>query len=180
MDKWQEILKLLKRSEDSSTTERERIPLVDQAEYLMAKFGFETIVSGNTEEVRAKSLGIKNPYALKKNVLLNNIGIAFGCVSVIPKNSDTFLMFGYDGDRARALMLYNSLVIQMFIGLHQAQAVKPVAMHGKKYNSLWVNNYISDEIARVQRNVTQAKRDSKIGELLLRNRHLAVITEVTN
>src|SRR3982751_2563091 len=100
MDKWQEVLQLLKKAEDNSTTGRERIPLIDQAEYLMAKFGFESIVSGITEELRTKSFIIKNPYSIKKNVLLNNIGIAFGCVSVMPKNSETFHLFGYEGDQA--------------------------------------------------------------------------------
>lgn len=180
MDKWQEILQLLKRAEDGSTTKNERKSLMDQAEYLMAKFGFEMIVTNETGALISKIFDVKNPYALKKNVLLNNIGVAFGCVSIRKKDEDAITVFGYEADLGRVTILYNSLVVQMFVGLHDALPLKPIAMHGKAYSSSWVNDYVSQVIERVQENVARARRDSEVGELLIRDRHLAVITEVTN
>lgn len=179
MDWKKKVEAILRMAEDPSTTEEARRNYVDRATEIMVKYGIEDAMLDFTEHkpvtVDKIILPMKNPYQLKKKILLNGIAKAFNCLVVNSGNVN--IIYGNPDDLDRTKMLYNSLLVQLFIGLANAQADKPRYIHGKAYNSSWVNGFVMTVLDRVKKSVNRVKDDIPTGtgmELALVDREKAV------
>lgn len=162
-EKWQDkVKKLLKRAQDPTVSEGERENLIEKATYLAAKFGFEAIQAEEAgDKVTSITLNIVGSYALKQKLLVHGVFSAFGCR---PINLGAKMeVFGFPGDLDRAKTLYTSLFIQMLVGLASADKDKPDYVHGKAWNSSWLNGFINRVVKRVEIAYQQAKREASTG-----------------
>lgn len=178
---WKEtIQKLMNKAEDPATTPAERDAIVERVTYLMAKHGIEEAMLSAAEERTAKVVNqgykITAPYVNQKMTMLNNIGIAFGCQSVRMAD-DRLVMYGHEDDMEKVFMLYGSLLIQMVTSL--GSVVKPSHVHGKTFNTSFVNGYVFEVVKRVKDAYKRARQDVQNStgngmELVLRDRAVAV------
>ena len=191
-EKWEDKLRaLMAKAEDPATTEAERDTIVSRVTYLMAKFGIEEAMlrsqDAEPEVVTNIKVRIDNPYYDQRMRLLDNIGRAFGCKSIILERPErggqkhaVLRMFGHSGDLQRSYLLFGSLIIQMFSGIAAANVNKPANVHGRTFNSSFVTGYVDTVLERVKTAYKQAKdevRESTTGngmELVLVNRLEAV------
>jgi len=185
--KWKDIVsKLMAKAEDRSTSQEERDVINSKVSFLMVKYGIEKAMLDAKDNTQDKivnaTYNIKAPYVNQKKSLLYNIGVAFGVVSV--RSEGKMVMVGYQDDVEKVAMLYNLLLIQLHNGL--ATAEKPAYLHGKTFNSSWVQGFVYEVSKRVKEAAARAKvdvRNSASGsgmDLVLADRHTAVIHAVTN
>jgi hypothetical protein len=179
--KWKEVIaNLLTKAENPATTPEERDALIDKATELMVRFGIEEAQlrrnDNKPEEVTSKVFSVTNPQRLKKQTLMNGLANAFGCEAIVLFDKDKIQVFGFPSDLEKVETLYNSLIVQMFIGM--ASAVKPSHVHGKEFNSSFANGFVLTVLKRV-RNVYLKVRNEEVRktpgtDLVLRDRSLAV------
>ena len=163
-DKWKIIIgKLLAKAEDPATTPEERETIQDRVVYLMAKFSIDQSILDAKEKKEYKVIPVRykitNPYKNQRTLLLNNIGITFGCSITMHMGDDSYTLYGHEDDQEKVFILYNSLLIQMFTAMASAQEFKPTHEHGKRFNTSFVNGFVLTVISRVKDAYTRAKQD---------------------
>lgn len=161
-EKWKDkVEKILRMAEDPAVDEKARQNYMDRATEIMVKYGIEAAVLDFTDHKTVTATKIiitmKNPYQLKKKLLLNRVAQAFNCLVV--NSREVTHVYGTPDDLDRTKTLYNSLLVQLFIGLSNAQDSKPSYIHGKAYNSSWVNGFVITVTERVQNAVNRVKED---------------------
>ncbi len=180
--KWKEVVeKLLRKAEDPASSEEERETYLEKATILMAKFGIEEALlfskENRTEKVERRDFTVVNPYKLKKEVLINGISIAFGCMAVRMIDGKTVRVIGFPDDLEKVYVLYSSLLIQMIIALSQAE--KPEGIHGKTFSDSFLKGFVHIVLKRVRDAYKKAKdevaRVSTGTDLVLRNRKEMVV-----
>jgi len=185
-NKWKDIVaKLMAKAEDPATSQEERDSINSKVSFLMVKYGIEQAMLDAKEKTQAEivnvTYNIKPPYVNQKKSLLYSIGVVFGVVSV--RSEGKMVMVGYQDDVEKVAMLYNLLLIQLHNGL--ATAEKPDYIHGKTFNTSWVQGFVYEVTKRVKEAAAMAKKDVKNSaggsgmDLVLLDRHSAVAHALT-
>ena len=184
--KWKEVVaNLLTKAENVATTDHERQALIDKATELMLRFGIDEaevrVKEDKPEEITSYLIKVTNPQKLKKQTLINGLANAFGCSAISLLDGEHVQVFGFPSDIEKVQTLYNSLIVQMFIAL--SVTVKPVGVHGKTYNSSFVNGFVLEVLRRIKNIHAKVREDIRKApgtDLVLRNRDLEVKRAMAN
>jgi len=144
---------LMAKATDAATSEEERAVLMEKAFYLMSKYSIEeTMLNFRNEvpeEVAHRIMNITNPYMSAKGTLLHILSKLAGC-RVVYAGDGKYSIFGYERDQLNTIMLYASVIVQMFADLATTSAEsRPKGMHHKTFNSSWIAGFVYEINKRV-------------------------------
>lgn len=185
-DKWKELAaKILRIAHDPGAPQGERDAAMAQATRIMAKYSLtENMLefeAGTPQSVESLVIHIKNPYAAKKEIIVNTVASAFGCTAVKIDKSVMIRIFGFPGDLEKIQYLYNSVIVQLFVGLSQVDC--PPWENGKTFRNSWVNGFITTVGKRITTTIRKAadevRTESTGMDLMLRNRMQMIKFEVS-
>ena len=161
----QKIEALMAKATNAVTSEEERATLMEKAFYLMSKYSIEeTMLNFRNEvpeEVSHRMMIITEPYGKFKGQLLFALSRLSGCKVVLDR-SGKYSIFGYERDQLNTIMLYGSVIVQMFADMAVANAEeRPKGMHGKTFNTSWLAGFVFMIRERVQNVLERVREETK-------------------
>lgn len=180
-DRLDTVRKLLAQAAGTDN-ENEAQAFNDRAMQLMAQYGIDdamlaAVEGGRVEQFGQSEIRMHNPYSKQKSRLLNAVGNALNCKTVVydnGKSTDRAILFGYDSDRERVEMLYTSLLLQatsQLVHQHPGYWGESVAA----YRRSWLDGFTNAVYARLMRAERSAVAETGNGaELVLVDRKTKV------
>lgn len=124
----QRVRALLAKAE-STTFPEEAEALTAKAQELMARHALDRAVldaaEGNESEPAAWRIGVDDPYAGAKSMLVDQVARANRCRAVWSKGLGFSTVFGHENDLAAVELLYTSLLVQATVAVAAASAGRP-------------------------------------------------------
>jgi hypothetical protein len=139
------IRALLTKAEDPAATPAEAEAFTAKAAELMAKYGVDRAMlaaADPTSDVPGdRIIWIQAPYALDKQRLLSQLGLALGCKTVLKQSVRGYAvhLFGYASDLERVDMLFTSLLLQAVNSL--AQTPVPYWENAAAFRRSWLAGF---------------------------------------
>lgn len=158
------IRALLNQAGDPAATPAEAEAFTAKAADLMARYGVNRAMlaatNPGTDTPGDRTITVEAPYAVDKQRLLSQIGVALGCKCVLKRHGNTYSvhLFGYGSDLERVDMLFTSLLLQAVNGM--AQAPPAVSEPLAAFRRSWLAGFTAAVSRRIQQAEAKAAREA--------------------
>ncbi|GLH97364.1 DUF2786 domain-containing protein [Phytohabitans aurantiacus] len=149
------IRALLTKAEDPAATPEEAETYTAKAAELMAKYGVDRAMLAAADPTSDtpgdRIITVQAPYALDKQRLLSQVGMALGCKTVLKRGWDgrySVHLFGYASDLERVDMLFTSLLLQAVNGMTQTWV--PYGESAAAFRRSWLAGFAAMIARRLQ------------------------------
>jgi len=153
----EKVRKLLTQAEDPAATPEEAQAFTMKAQQLMTKYAIDLAMitdATRADKVVARGWAVHGPYAAHKISLANAVARTNDCRAIYsdrPGGTKHLEVVGFPADVDWVQALSRSLEVQLTAALANAVRTKPADVHGRTYAVGFVQGFVAEVAARLQR-----------------------------
>ncbi|MFI6909741.1 DUF2786 domain-containing protein [Nonomuraea sp. NPDC050394] len=169
-DKTLDRIRRLLAQAESTTHEGERETFMEKAAYFMAKYGIERAQLGHlhpdSDKPNRRIISAYNPWANEQIRLIYRVAEALRCQCLVLGSGRSgrpsqVEVFGFSSDMERAELLYTSLLLQMFTGLHR-QPIPAGHRRPRAFRHAWLVGFADEAARRIAEAEQRARHEAEL------------------